>query len=314
MQRKARTELNELVDGKNLIESLEELYKTDMEKLISNYQAVQSIDYEILKELNVDIEKVKEGLRIKITGLKNRYWKELFNNFDSITCRLTKKSRESLLRTLTQNTSVDFTISNAYSIIIWAIKNANKYFDSQLLDLYFDLTKPENVSNYKSNNRIIEDGWRFNSTDHSHYLLDYRIVMHYWYTLQADWRNEGTGITERATDLFMDIFAIAENLGFKINHYLFQRKWKRAEAQKFYTEDDTLFAEIKVYKNGNIHFKFNQDFMRKLNVEAGRLNGWIKSPKDAEQELGITKQQAVSCFKSNMKLLKSNMLLLEMVP
>jgi hypothetical protein len=33
------------------------------------------------------------------------------------------------------------------------IKNANKYYDQQLIDLFYKLTKEENIKNYKSNQK-----------------------------------------------------------------------------------------------------------------------------------------------------------------
>ena len=40
--------------------------------------------------------------------------------------------------------------------------------------------------------------------------------------------------------------------------------------------------------------------MRKLNVEAARLNGWVKSPAEAAEETGI--KNAAELFGTNFKL------------
>jgi DNA-directed RNA polymerase subunit N (RpoN/RPB10) len=42
--------------------------------------------------------------------------------------------------------------------------------------------------------------------------------------------------------------------------------------------------------------------MKALNVEAGRLNGWIKSPDEAVEELGIDRECAERAFMSNLKV------------
>lgn len=60
-----------------------------------------------------------------------------------ITSRLTYATRTSLLATLTANTNIDFTAGNIKRIVIWVIKNANKYFDSQMLDVYDAFTTAE---------------------------------------------------------------------------------------------------------------------------------------------------------------------------
>ena len=61
-------------------------------------------------------------------------------------------------------------------------------------------------------------------------------------------------------------------------------------------------CEFRAFKNGNIHMKANQEFMKALNVEAGRLNGWIKSPDEAVEELGIDRECAERAFMSNLKV------------
>jgi hypothetical protein len=40
--------------------------------------------------------------------------------------------------------------------------------------------------------------------------------------------------------------------------------------------------------------------MRKLNIEAARLNGWVKGPAEAAEETGIT--EAAELFGANFKL------------
>jgi hypothetical protein len=111
---------------------LEELYNQELSHLNKNYQSVAALDGDLLKELGVSQKGLMEALKQKIEGLKLLYWSELFNNLDKITSRLTKRSREALLNTLMSHTSVDFSAQNAYTIVIWVIKNANKYFDKQL--------------------------------------------------------------------------------------------------------------------------------------------------------------------------------------
>jgi hypothetical protein len=42
--------------------------------------------------------------------------------------------------------------------------------------------------------------------------------------------------------------------------------------------------EYRVYKNGNMHAKFDIEFMKALNVEVSRLLGWINKPEDIKKE------------------------------
>jgi len=42
--------------------------------------------------------------------------------------------------------------------------------------------------------------------------------------------------------------------------------------------------EYKIFKNGNMHLKFNKEFTKAMNVEVSRLLGWIKSKEDIKKE------------------------------
>jgi len=46
--------------------------------------------------------------------------------------------------------------------------------------------------------------------------------------------------------------------------------------------------EVRAYMNGNLHIKFNQAFMLALNVEIGRLQGWIHNAQHAAEEMDET--------------------------
>jgi hypothetical protein len=123
----------------------------------------------------------------------------------------------------------------------------------------------------------------------------------------------GSYLTETGRHLIGDILAVASNLGFKVpdnNSYSYQAPWEYGTNTGFYMEDGTEFMQIKFYKNGNAHIKLNQEFMRKFNIEAGRLTGWVKSPTEAAEEMGISVEEAQKCFKSNTRLLESNIFLL----
>jgi hypothetical protein len=307
-----KDKLKELVNGDTLISSLAELYQKDLDKLINHYKTIETLDSDLLKELNINVAGICAALKQKISGLKHLYWRELFDHLNAITDRLTSKSRERLLSTLTSHTSIDFTVSNAYSVVIWSIKNANKYMDEQLKEVYLELSDSQNVKLYKSNNRIIEDGWRYNKSEMTHYKLDYRII-HSLYRCFGDYSFDSEKLNNRAHNLINDIFTIAKNLGFNIQtNAARSRNWTPGKREEFYTLDTEikLFCDIKAYKNGNIHLRLTPEFMKKFNIEAARLNGWIRSPKEAEEELDISSEEAEKYFNTNYQICANNVKLL----
>ncbi len=308
---KKREEIKALTTKKDLIPNLVRFFNDDMDNLFQNYKDVGELDATILDELNISVTSLRGSIETKIESLKDVYWKELFDNLDTITERLTSTSRSKLLATLFENTSVDFTAKNIYSVVMWAIRNANKYFDDQLLSLYSTLSDRKNVKLYKSNFRLIEDGWRYSRRDISHYTLDYRIIHSAYGSFDSYTPH---CLKDHAIELIQDLFTIGNNLGFEVIEDPKANKWEPGKKQIFHyinsAKKNTIFCDIKVYLNGNIHFRLNQEFMKKLNIEAGRLNNWIKSPQEASSEMEIPINDVLSMYKANVQLISSNMLLL----
>ena len=213
--------MHEIVDGQNLVERLSELYTKEMANLLSNYTALSKLDGPLLKEIGVSADEIKKALKLKIEGLKNKYWKELFDNLDKITDRLTSASREDMLKKLNATCNVDFNVDNAYAVVIWVIKNANEYIDKQVCAMFRKLSEPECVKNYKSNLKTWErDNWRYNRAsgdEHSHYTLDYRVITsQYSGIFNAEYGDYDypSNLHNNCHRIINDIFTIANNLGF----------------------------------------------------------------------------------------------------
>lgn len=278
-----------LVSGRNLVEVLEELYQDELARLYASYKAITALDAQTLKDMGVERGAVRAALREKIKGLKNKYWKELFDNLDKVTSRLTGKSREAILERLMAATNVDFDASNVYTVLIWVVKNANQYFDRQLVEVFKALTSKKSAIPYKSNRHFKDGSWRSMTGWDLHqgrggrYALDYRFVCEGSY-FASDW---GWEADKRRTQLLQDICTIAQNLGFELTNNICElgKDWVPGEWREATFCDGVLFA-AKVYKNGNMHLKFHKRLMGRLNVEAGRLLGWITSQAEAEAEMG----------------------------
>ncbi len=306
----------EVVQGDDMVVVLERLYQRDLNKLLTNYKALEAIDPELLRELDVNIEGVKEAVRMKISGLKNLYWRELFNNLSKITDRLISGNRQRMLDKLTQFTQVDFSVSNVYAVLIWVLKNANQYLDDQVITVVEKMTEHANVQLYKSNEKTFgAEQWRYCRTPENldRYALDYRVVMARVGGLSASgysWeRTRHNGLTSGAYDFINDLLTVANNIGFDTTQttgagsYL----WESNSAVKFAFSDHVSgeqveLMQVRAFKNGNLHIKFNQSFMCRLNVEFGRLKGWLKTAKEAAQEMDVSLRDAESCFNSNLKL------------
>lgn len=278
-----------LLSGRNIVEALETLYHDELARLYGSYKSITALDAQTLKDIGVEREAVRGALREKIKGLKNKYWQEVFDNLDKVTTRLTSKSRESMLKTLMSATNVDFDASNVYTVLVWVVKNANKYFDRQLVEVFEALACKKSAIPYKSNIHWQDGSWRSMTGWDIHngkggsYALDYRFILDGSF-YASEWRYDAD---RRRWTLLQDICTIARNLGFEgvMAAGLRSEGWTPGEWHECAFRGGVLFA-AKVYMNGNLHFKFHKEFMGRMNVEAGRLLGWVTSQRQAEEEMG----------------------------
>lgn len=297
-------------------------YDEEYARMESNYQAIFKLDYALLRELGVSKDGVREGIKKRMAGLKSKYWGILFDRLDTITSRLSTKTKEHFLRQLTGRTSIAFTSSNAYAVVLWAIKNANKYYDSQLVDLFRALSTFEGAMNYKSNQRTWQkDGWRYAAENYSHYALDYRIVVHRYSAIYPSSDTFGKyeypgGLHNTCHEQIGDVIAVLGNLGFSaVNNWPSRnRQWESGSWHDWEMADGSILFQVKAHKNGNLHFRLKPEAIKALNVEAGRLLGWLRSAEDVETELGYSPVDAQRYFNCTRKIGVSNIKLLACSP
>jgi len=307
-----------LTVGGDYIETLVGLYLAEMANIERNYRLVAELDAELLREFEISPARIMACLKQRLSGLKNDYWQELFAKLNKITDRLTSKSRENLLKTLQAYISVDFTVSNIHAVVLWVLKNVNHYLTSQLLSLYDLMVDKCNAQMYTSNLRTWHDeGWRYNTPKrgkNTHFKLDYRIVMHSvggLSTHEYDWDKRGNNHLKGECFTFLqDLLTIANNLGFitSTHPYTLQRNaftWHSNKLETFYytnvsTHKQEILFDARAFKNGNLHLRLNQRFILALNVEHGRLRGWIRTGEEAAAELGDI--EAVRFFNTHLQL------------
>lgn len=198
------------------------------------------------------------------------------------------------------------------------LKNANQYYDEQLIDFFKKLSNPDSVIKYKSNERVFKcDEWRHSRFDSdakvSHYILDYRIVCDtFYFGCNYSWKSEID--LYKSQTIIDDICTIANNLGFepiwKENREYAKEYGKKYTIKCKLAKHGILF-EYRVYKNGNVHFKFNKEFAKAMNVEVSRLLGWIRTKEDIKKEFPAEMADgAEKYFKQNYTCIGCNTLLL----
>lgn len=303
--------------GDSYPEALVLNYQEALRRIETNYALMSQLDVGLMKEFDIVPEVVRDKLRTKLYGLRTHYWQLLFSRIRAITDRLTSKSRATLLSTLGANTHVDFTLGNIQIVLLWAIKNANRFIDQQLVDVFSTMAELANVHNYKSNQRTFRDHyWRYRCDDEERptkFYLDYRVVLQHAGGIEVgEFKPIRTnGLTEHGTTFLQDILTVASNLGFMTTtdapelYHGGVELWVSGKSHQFYHKvtglpSQQVLMEVKAFKNQNMHVRFSQDFIRALNVEMGRLQGWLHSPEEAVEELGDP--LAAACFRSNHQL------------
>lgn len=299
--------------GRNLVEVFVESYNRDLMRMLSNYKAALSIDRKVLTEIGVSKRGMLDAIKLKIKGLKDQYWKILFDELATVTRRLATKQRKAFLQSLQGKVTIDFTESNVYSMLIWVSKWANDYFDEQLIQLFRTLSTESCVVRYKSNDRVWTKGdWRYLRTEDanqpSHYKLEYRIVLCYGGISTSQWeyqRNENHGLESNALELLMDIVTVANNLGFSCGDSPKNYRWQSNVQNTFRLDNGEPLIAVRAFKNGNMHLHFNPKVMLAINVEAGRLLKWIRNPQEACEEMQVTGSEAAevaSLFGSSFRI------------
>ncbi len=292
---KRNPKFDALVVGANYPERLVALYNEDLDQVRKNYDLVRQLDADLLREFEVVPQRILGCLKLRLAGLRNVYWQELFSHMTPVTNRLTSKKRQAMLQRLNRSGAVDFTLTNIHAVLIWVLKNANLYLDEQLLELFDQMVAKANVRNYKSNQRpFVHDRWRYNQEKPTHIALEYRLVLENVGGMRRGYSWE-RGLADSAASFLGDLLTVAHGLGFvgdtgdfRLTHWG-REKWEPGALQVFHAridgETEELF-EVRGYLNGNLHLRIHQKLALALNVEVGRLRGWIKSGQEAVEELG----------------------------
>ena len=308
----------EIIASGDTAENLVKFYNEDMKKLLENYRSLETLDADIFKELKVDVDMLKKSLRERLQNLKLLYWDLLFKKYDKITSRLTTAGRDKVIKRLNDNTAIDFTLENIFMLTMWIIRHSNTLFDEQLTDYFFTLARSENIRRYKSNLRWNDSDWKYMKESCYEYnyfrkekafktlkniMLDYRIIVTGWRNFEDTWHCR---LTDTCRNFLYDTSVIAENLGFDLDFKLpglysdiDMIDWNNFDIK---TEDGKLFANVKLYKNGNKHIKFCKEFMQKLNVEMGRINNWIHSKEEAAEEMEMSAAEVNRAWNNNLKI------------
>ena len=307
-----RIEETQVVHRVNFIEALCLLYDARMAELQRNYQAVVELTPDILKEFEISRPGLIESLRQKLTTAKKEYWQRLFDGMAEINRRLTASSRTRIVELMQSRTGIEFNRDNAYAIVLWVIRHANAYFDRQLIETFEAMVEAANVENYVSNQRVFRwnrfryDEARDERSTHFRLKVGHRIVLQHCGGLEGGYSDHSRGLTRNASNFLCDLIVVARNLGFDvIDEGPREHEWKDSDARviRFRSGEkvESLYR-VRAFFNRNLHVQFHPDFVHALNVQHGKLRGWLRDDTEAAAQLKISREEAAKHFQSAFRL------------
>lgn len=276
----------------NLIDYLIDKYNAELMEFTQGLKGLKNISPKLLSCLDIDKSKLIEGIKEQLKNLKGLYWRALFDELEVINSKIISQYREYLSFQVATEAQVEFTKANIHSIVIWLIKNANRYIEKSYLDFFDRMAREGNAKHYKSNERFVNDEWRYNreKSEKEPHKLDYRIVLSY---------------ATNDYEIVDMIEVIANNLGYKnhLKNILHNKSFYNATrilSCNFHAGDKgvimanngEILLEYKAYKNNNVHIKFNKDFMGELNLAVGKLRQWLRSKDEARAEFKDLKEKS----------------------
>lgn len=291
---KEGSDSHQLVKYNGVLAALIDNYERDMQNVLEQYKKISSLSGTLLDELGVDYDALVKGVKDKLYGFRRVYWQLLFEHLDAISSRLISSHKIKMLNTLNAN-ALDFTERNAIYIIGYAVDIANESIDEGMISVFKKLTSPETVLKYyKSNERVYNDNWRYNSDDTQHKdskrLLDYRFVYSSHSNFHIDsWKH---GLNDSAREFVSDIKVIFTLLGYSkltLSHNMDDMApgKKLAITGTLPTGKSVTLITITFYKNGNRHLRWCQQAMLRFNCTVAQILGWVRSKEEFERETDI---------------------------
>ncbi|ELP6119383.1 TPA: DUF4942 domain-containing protein [Vibrio vulnificus] len=295
-----------LVNGSDYISSLLELYQQQSTKLLEDFRAVNSLSKAAIDALNLNVINVSRRMNDAINSLKQEFWHELFSRLDSIYMNLPSNRAHGFKSLLMKRTVADFSEENIRNLLSW-IHNSITLFDSEMFeDVIGGFMNGVNTQCYKSNkSTFIDANWRYNAdkNKNTQYMLKTKRVVYSEITL-SEGINEDGKLLSSLFSVIQDMLVMANNRGYdtsKSFDTLNQHVWASGKSLElcYYNaeldEDEILFS-VKAFKKANLHFHFNERFINEINVEWGRLKGWVSSAKQASDEMGIDIEECIKLF------------------
>lgn len=317
---------NALVTGNDYVSAMVELYNAEQAKIYDAMEKFQSIDSTLFSAIGVSTYDAMMNMRKELDNLRSQYWVELYRNTREISELVDTETSYAFEALMKSQTNLEFNQSNIRMIMVWCLKNIRAYSKKQVKKSIGELLSSVNIKAYKSNEaRFVRGDWEYAAqipNDVTHYCLNTtkRLIIS-WYKRRVDneaIRRSGS-LRHNIKDCLTNLCVIANNVGFSVSNIRDIRddNWSAGKQRDIlYTDKATgetkVLFRVKVFMAGTIHLNMDQDFINYLNVEFGKIKGWVTTPQEAAEEMGMTIEAATKAFNAYedvMSLTNSNAML-----
>lgn len=198
-------------------------------------------------------------------------WHWIFKTMD-LNKYSTKGLREDINKFVEKQTEIPFTMRNIYHMLDMVIQTTGQRMDKAIIEVF------EKVTQHHADNRYNLEGWKTNS----HYLLTEKFIMPN--VVQSDWgsglRTNYHGWAEPIEDM---IKALCYITGFNYDETTRLDDFLRDNKCTWGQWYSWGFFEIKCFKKGTTHFKFqDKDLWAKFNQHVARIKGYPLPEKKAQ--------------------------------
>jgi hypothetical protein len=198
--------------------------------------------------------------------LQKAGWKFIFNKMD-MQKHMTKGLREDINKFVEQQINIPFTMKNIYHMLDMVIQTHGQRMDKAILEVF------DRITEHHHDNRHLVKGWKTNS----HFLVGKKFILpnqinpakEYGYTsdyysyLQSSYENAIGDFEKALCYISGRNYEDIRTLSGSINRNTYS-SWY-----------DSEFFKYKGYKNGNMHFEFNdEDIWGKFNQKVAELKGY----------------------------------------
>jgi hypothetical protein len=192
-------------------------------------------------------------------------WQFIFNKMD-MGKYATRGLREDINTFVEKQTHIPFTMRNIYKMLEIIVGTNSQRMDKAIIEVFDRLTK------HYHENRYNVEGWKTNS----HYLMTEKFILPW--IVEPHWSNKNkvnVKYCDNSGDINDMIKAICYLTGMDYGQTTELREFVNRNYCEFGTWYSWGFFEIKAFKKGTMHFKFNStDLWAKFNQRVAKIKGY----------------------------------------